>query len=64
MTQKEAVLRHLRRHRGITTFTAFNRYAITRLSERCREIEGDGHTLARERVKKHGKFWIEYQLVA
>lgn len=32
MTQKEAILRHLKMFRGITSFEAFTEYGTTRLS--------------------------------
>lgn len=32
LSQKDAVLKHLKRHGAITSLTAFTRYGITRLS--------------------------------
>lgn len=46
--QKEAVLRYMRQHRtGITTWSAMG-IGVTRLSERIRELEAEGHKIKRK----------------
>jgi hypothetical protein len=62
-TQKELVLRHLRSRGSITTFVAFDRYNITRLSERIRELERDCHLINHARVTRNGKTFVAYSLV-
>lgn len=62
-TQKHQVLQHLRCHGSITTFIAFKRYAITRLSERIRELERDGYLINHHRVTRGGKSFVSYSLV-
>lgn len=63
MTQKQQVLHHLRELGSITTFIAFDRYAITRLSERARELERDGHLINHARITRDGKSYTAYSLV-
>jgi hypothetical protein len=62
-TQKQQVLRHLRSCGSITTFVAFKRYNITRLSERIREIERDGCLVNHTRVTRNGRTFVAYSLV-
>jgi hypothetical protein len=62
-TQKQLVLRHMEQHGYITTFIAFKRYYITRLSERIRELEEDGHDIAKPRATRGGKTYSVYSLV-
>jgi hypothetical protein len=61
-TQKQQVLKHLREHGYITTFIAFKRYAITRLSERIRELEADGHVINHVPIMRNGKRYMTYSL--
>ena len=63
LTQKQQVLRHMRQHGSITTFIAFKRYKITRLSERIRELEMDGHVINKPLVRRGGKTFTVYSLV-
>lgn len=62
-TQKQQVLNYLRSHGSITTFIAFKRYDICRLSERIRELEHDGHLINKPRVTRNGKTYSVYSLV-
>lgn len=62
-TQKQQVLRHLRTRGSISTFVAFNRYNITRLSERVRELERDGHLINHCRVTRNKRTFVAYSLV-
>lgn len=62
-TQKQQVLRHLRQFGSITTFIAFKRYSITRLSERVRELERDGHLINHQRITRNGRTYTVYSLV-
>lgn len=62
-TQKDRVLSHLRSRGSITTFVAFARYGIARLSERIRELERDGHLINHTRVTRNGKTYVAYSLV-
>lgn len=62
-TQKDLVLHHLRQQGSITTWVAFKRYSITRLSERIRELEDDGHFINKPRTTRNGKTYSVYSLV-
>lgn len=61
--QKYLVLQHLKHRGSITTFIAFKRYAITRLSERIRELEADGYVIRHPRVTRNGKTYVAYSLI-
>lgn len=62
-TQKQLVLSHMRQLGCITTFSAFKRYNITRLSERIRELEADGHYINKPLITRNGKTYTVYSLV-
>lgn len=62
-TQKYQVLKHLRDHGSLTTVLAFRRYAITRLSERIRELESDGYLINHTPIHRDGKRYMAYSLV-
>ena len=42
MTQKEEVLKHIKKYGSITSWDAFANYRITRLSARIADLEADG----------------------
>ena len=61
VTQKETVLRHLRRYGRITNVDAVNKYAIYRLSEHIRELRIDGYNIRTEWVqnkKTHKRYGV------
>jgi hypothetical protein len=62
-TQKNLILRHMRRYGWITTLIAFREYQITRLSERIRELIDDGHLINRPLTSRNGKTYTVYSLV-
>jgi len=46
MTQEQTVLRYLERHKkGLTTIEGFEKFGITRLSERIRRLRSAGHDI-------------------
>lgn len=61
-TQKQQVLDHMEEFGYITTFVAFERYNITRLSERVRELEDDGHDIFKPLITRKGKTYTVYFL--
>lgn len=63
LTQKQQVLRHMRRHGYITTLIAFDKYDICRLSERVRELERDGYLINHTPIRRGGKHYVAYSLV-
>jgi hypothetical protein len=62
-TQKNLILRHLRRHGWITTLIAFKEYQVCRLSQRIIELRADGHLINAPRVTRNGKTYSVYSLV-
>lgn len=62
-TQKYLVLQHLRNRGSISTFVAFKRYGICRLSERIRELEADGFLIHHTPIHHNGKRYMAYSLV-
>lgn len=63
MTQTEKILRHLQRG-SITPMQAFDRYNVTCLAERIRDLRKRGHKIMAEMVSKGGKRFARYRLVA
>lgn len=49
MTQKEQVLKHLKKHNRITSWDAIQLYGITRISEYIRELRREGYKIITER---------------
>lgn len=64
MSQKQQVLNHIKRHGCITPMQAYSRYQITCLAERIRDLRDSGHKIAAEMVKRNGKRYAKYRLVA
>lgn len=46
MTQNNKILEYMRTHNGITTFDAFAKLRITRLSGRIHELRHSGHNIS------------------
>ena len=51
MTQNEQVLKHLKRHKSITTLQAFKDYGITRLASRIYDLREDGHDFTTDNIR-------------
>ncbi len=51
ITQEEAVLEHMKNHRGITSKEAFEKYGITRLSAVIFRIRNDGYQIGKAQEK-------------
>lgn len=45
MNQEQLILKHLRRHKFISSFKAFELYGITRLSARIYNLRQDGYDI-------------------
>lgn len=63
MTQKGLVLDYMRNRGSISTFIAFEEFAICRLSERIRELERDGHLINHTPITHNGKSYVAYSLI-
>lgn len=62
-TQKQKVLKHLRERGVLTIYNAFRLYDCTRLSERIRELESDGHLINHVPIVRDGKRYMAYSLI-
>lgn len=51
MSQKQEVLKYMRRYGGITTLQAFKSLGITRLSARIYDLREDGYNIVSEDKK-------------
>ena len=62
MTQKETILRHLKRKKSISSFEALLVYGITRLASRIDELRQDGHDIETIMKKdEKGKRYARYR---
>lgn len=61
MTQKEVVLKHLKRHGAITSWDAIWEHGITRLSEYIRQLREEGYEIESEWIsKKKGESTVRF----
>jgi hypothetical protein len=58
MTQNDAILKHLRRHKTITTIEAFKNHGICRLSERVRELKAAGKRIGGHMVRVKTRYGV------
>lgn len=61
-SQRLEIQRHLAKGHRITQLGAFLRFGSFRLSERIREIEGDGFRIKRRTVRRGDKRVCEYRM--
>jgi hypothetical protein len=62
-TQCEQILQHLKAGHTITTMQAFQRFGITRLPDRVRDLRNKGVTVYAEMIRlASGKRVAKYQL--
>lgn len=64
MSQKEQVLKLLKRGEKITNAKAVAKFNIYCLAERIRDLKDDGYDIISEKVKRNGKWFSEYRLAA
>lgn len=64
MSQKNAILSYLRRHKTITAIQALDAIGCFRLAARVAELRDSGHKIATEWVKQGEKRFARYRLVA
>lgn len=62
MTQKETLLKHLRRHGSITPLQAIERYRILALSQRIGELKRSGQRIVTRMVQRNGKRFARYSI--
>ena len=62
MTQCEMILDYMRKHDGISTYTAFQ-MKITRLAARISDLKAQGYTITSERrLSEDKKPYVVYKL--
>lgn len=54
-TQKQKIYDHMKEHGKITSYEAFIKYHITRLSARIYDLRHDGHSIKSTHVTKKNK---------
>ena len=64
MSQKNAILGYLKRHKTITAIQALDAIGCFRLAARVQELRDSGHKIATEWVRKGEKRFARYRLVA
>ena len=68
MNQAQTVLKHLRRHKYLSSFQAFELYGITRLSAVIYDLRADGYEIGvvwRETTNRYGNLvrYTDYFLI-
>ena len=56
MSQREMILKHLKRYGKITDVQAFNNFGIRRLSGRIYDLRADGYQIRTEMTTKPNRF--------
>jgi len=62
-SQKYRILKHLKKHRRITSMEAFTKFNATRLSGIIYNLREDGFNINTERIVKNGKSFGRYYLI-
>jgi len=62
-SQKQQILKHLKRGKSITALQALNKYGCLRLASRINEIKQEGYTIVSKMVTRGGKRFAEYRMV-
>ena len=60
--QETIILKHLQEHGSITSYEAFMRYGITRLSGRIFDLRHKGYEVATVMKYKNGKHYAVYTM--
>ena len=50
MNQNQKILKHLKEHKKITSYEAFEKYRITRLSARIHDLREQGHNITSDMI--------------
>lgn len=50
MNQNQKILNHLKEHKKITSYEAFEKYRITRLSARIHDLREQGHNITSDMI--------------
>lgn len=65
ISQKEEVLKHLKKNKTITSWEAIHTYRCTRLADRIFVLRQEGHQIITNNMinEKNGKRYAEYVLI-
>lgn len=63
MTQKEKVIKHLKRYKTIDRAIALNKYQIFNLPDVIMKLRNDGYDIENVRKKGENGTWCKYRLV-
>lgn len=64
MSQNDKIIKHLQKGRSLTPLQALDRYGCMRLASRIGELRDRGYKIVSNRVKRGGKVYAEYRLIA
>lgn len=62
LTQNQAILKHLKKGKRITSLTALKLFGCLRLSGRIYDLKKAGHDILSRMVTRNGKHVKEYRL--
>lgn len=62
MNQNQKILNHLKEHKKITSYEAFEKYRITRLSARIHDLREQGHNITSDMVYGNEYKYAVYRL--
>lgn len=62
MNQNKTVLQHMEKYGSISSYEAFDKYRITRLSARIHNLREEGYNIITENKVKNGTHYAVYRL--
>lgn len=62
-TQREQILKHLKRYRNINPMTALRLYGSFRLAARIKELRNQGNQIKTTKEVQNGKTFARYELI-
>ena len=62
MNQNKKILNHLKEHKKITSYEAFEKYRITRLSARIHDLREQGHNITSDMIYSKEYKYAVYRL--
>lgn len=64
MSQCQRILNYMKQGKSLTPTQALSRFGCFRLAARIADLKESGHTITTEMVKRDGKRFAKYRLVA
>ena len=62
MSQNQKILNHLKEHKKITSYEAFEKYRITRLSARIHDLREQGYNITSDMIYGKEYKYVVYRL--